>query len=58
VGPLPYLGRLASLPLASDPDRPLLAFQPGSMACLEKDAEGYWVLAWMLPPELLAPPRV
>ena len=40
VGHLPYLGRLASLLLASDPDRPLLAFQPGSMACLEKDAEG------------------
>ena len=36
VGHLPYLGRLASLLLASDPDRPLLAFQPGSMACLEK----------------------
>jgi phosphohistidine phosphatase len=55
VGHLPYLGRLASLLLASDPDRPLLAFQPGSMACLEKDAEGQWVLAWMLRPELLAP---
>ncbi len=55
VGHLPYLGRLASLLLASDPDRPLLAFQPGSMACLEKDEEGQWVLAWMLRPELLAP---
>jgi len=55
VGHLPYLGRLASLLLVSDPDRPLLAFQPGSMACLEKDAEGRWVLAWMLRPELLAP---
>jgi phosphohistidine phosphatase len=55
VGHLPYLGRLASLLLASDPDRPLLAFQPGSMACLEKEAEGRWILAWMLPPELLAP---
>jgi phosphohistidine phosphatase len=55
VGHLPHLGRLASLLLVSDPDRPLLAFQPGSMACLEKDAEGRWVLAWMLRPELLAP---
>jgi phosphohistidine phosphatase len=55
VGHLPYLGRLASLLLASEPDRSLLAFQPGSMACLEKDAEGQWVLAWMLRPELLAP---
>ena len=55
VGHLPFLGRLASLLFASDPDRPMLAFQPGSMACLEKDAEGYWVLVWMIRPELLAP---
>ena len=53
VGHLPYLGRLASLLLASDPDRSLLAFQPGTMACLEKEAEGRWVLAWMVRPELL-----
>ena len=58
VGHLPYLGRLASLLLASDPDRPLVAFQPGSMACLEKNDEGRWVLAWMLRPELLAPTLV
>jgi phosphohistidine phosphatase len=57
VGHLPYLGRLASLLLVSDPDRPLLAFQPGSIACLEKDPEGRWVLAWMVRPELLAPAR-
>jgi phosphohistidine phosphatase len=57
VGHLPYLGRLASLLLVSNPDRPLLAFQPGSMACLEKDAESQWVLAWMVRPELLAPAR-
>ena len=57
VGHLPYLGRLASLLLASDPDRPLLAFQPGSRGCLEKDAKGQWVLAWIVRPELLAPGR-
>ena len=55
AGHLPFLGRLASLLLASDPDRPTLAFQPGSMACLEKDTEGHWVLVWMIRPELLAP---
>jgi phosphohistidine phosphatase len=57
VGHLPYLGRLASLLLASDPDRPLLAFQPGAMACLERGAQGQWLLAWMVRPELLAPIR-
>jgi phosphohistidine phosphatase len=55
VGHLPYLGRLASLLLASQPDRPLLAFQPGTMACLEKNPEDHWVLVWMVRPELLAP---
>jgi phosphohistidine phosphatase len=57
VGHLPYLGRLASLLLASDPDRPLLAFQPGSMACLEKTEDRHWVLVWMVRPELIAPGR-
>ena len=55
VSHLPYVGRLASLLLASDPDRPLLSFNPGSMACLEKDVEGHWSLAWMVRPELLTP---
>jgi phosphohistidine phosphatase len=53
VGHLPFLGRLASLLLASDPERPTLAFQPGSMACLERDTAGQWTLLWMLRPELL-----
>jgi phosphohistidine phosphatase len=51
VGHLPFLGRLASLLLTEDPNRPLLAFRPGTVACLERDAEGRWSLAWMLPPE-------
>ncbi len=57
VGHLPSLARLASLLLTGDPDRPLLALQPGSMACLECDADGLWVLVWMVRPELLAPVR-
>lgn len=55
VGHLPYLGRLASLLLASDANRPVLAFQPGSMACLERDEGGRWTLAWMVRPEILGP---
>jgi phosphohistidine phosphatase len=57
VGHLPFLGRLASLMLAGDPDRPTLAFQPGSLACLERDAAGHWVLLWMVRPELIHPAR-
>jgi hypothetical protein len=31
----------------------LVAYQPGSVACLEQGEEG-WILAWMLRPELFA----
>ena len=58
VGHLPFLGRLASLLLASDADRSTLAFQPGSLACLERDQDGHWALVWMLRPELLGPAGV
>ena len=57
VGHLPFLGRLASLLIAGDPDRPTLAFQPGSLACLEKRADGRWELQWMIRPELLSRSR-
>jgi len=57
VGHLPCLGRLASLVLAGDPDRPTLAFEPGSLACLERDTTGHWVLLWMVRPELMHPAR-
>lgn len=54
VGHLPFAGRLASHLLVGDADQALLAFEPGSLACLEQDADDQWRLAWMLRPELLA----
>jgi phosphohistidine phosphatase len=53
VGHLPFLGRLASLLLASEPQRPILGFQPGTLACLERDPADQWLLAWMVRPELI-----
>ncbi len=58
VGHLPFIGRLASLLLVSDPETQVLAFQPGTMACLERDPAGQWILAWMVRPELIASNRV
>lgn len=58
VGHLPFLGRLASLLLASDPEQPILAFQPGTIACLERDPAGQWMLAWMVRPELIGWNRI
>lgn len=52
VGHLPFLGRLASLLLVSDPERQVLALQPGALACLERDPAGQWMLAWMIRPEV------
>jgi phosphohistidine phosphatase len=54
VGHLPFLRHLACLLLDSEPDPATLAFEPGSMACLERDAAGHWALLWMLRPEQLA----
>ncbi|NEX20293.1 phosphohistidine phosphatase SixA [Thiorhodococcus mannitoliphagus] len=53
VGHLPFVGRLAAHLLVADANQALLAFQPGSLACLERDADGHWRLAGMLRPELL-----
>jgi phosphohistidine phosphatase len=55
VGHLPFLGRLASLLLGGDPDHLTVAFEPGSLVCLERDSAGRWALVWMIRPELLRP---
>lgn len=53
VGHMPFLGRLAALLVCGDPERPVAAFQPGSMLYLERDESGRWSIAWMLRPDLL-----
>jgi phosphohistidine phosphatase len=53
AGHQPFLGHLASRLLAGDADRVAVAFEPGSIACLEQDAEKAWRLLWMVRPELL-----
>lgn len=54
VGHLPFMARLASWLLTRDPGADVVAFQPGTVLCLEGDA-GAWRVAWMLRPGLLAP---
>jgi hypothetical protein len=31
---------------------PLVAFRPGTVACLERDGDGNWLLQWLLRPGL------
>jgi phosphohistidine phosphatase len=53
VGHLPFLARLAGRLLGASDERPVIAFQPGSIVCLARDAAGMWVIACMMRPELL-----
>jgi phosphohistidine phosphatase len=51
VGHLPHLSRLASLLLVGDPGREIIRFRNGAIVCLVQ-AEGRWLLQWVLTPEL------
>ena len=53
VGHLPFMARLVSLLVAGDADRPMTAYQPGSVVCLERDSDGHWQINWMIRPHLL-----
>lgn len=54
VGHQPFMGRLAAQLLAGDSELPVVTYRQGSVACLEKHADGGWSLCWMVRPELLA----
>ena len=50
VGHQPFLGRLVSALLKCG-DRSVVAFQPGTLVCLEYDGEKDWLLVCVLRPE-------
>ena len=51
IGHQPFMGRLVSFLLTADAAIETVAFTPGTAACLERNAEGAWALAWMIRPE-------
>ena len=53
VGHLPFMGKLASALVAGTESADVVAFQPGSVACLERIDAGNWILCWMATPDLL-----
>ncbi len=53
VGHLPFMAKLVSHMLVADENRVLIAFQPGSIVCVEQYDDVHWQLNWMLGPELL-----
>ncbi len=53
AGHQPFMGRFVSRLLVGRAEPSLVAFQPGSVVCLERGQAGSWTLQWMIRPELL-----
>ena len=53
VGHLPFMSKLISHLVINDKDKIIVAFQPGSVVCLEHHDDAYWQINWMIRPELL-----
>ena len=56
VGHLPFMAKLVARLVAGDERKPVAAFVPGTVVCLEQAEAGDWVIAWMLRPELASLP--
>ncbi len=52
VGHLPFLSRLASLLVASDPEGHVIHFQQAGIVCLQRE-DDKWSVRWLMSPELL-----
>jgi phosphohistidine phosphatase len=53
VGHLPFMAKLASRLVAGRDDAGVVAFQPGTVVCLERGDQQHWTIAWMIRPELV-----
>lgn len=53
VGHLPFIARLVSHLVTGVADRPIAAYRPGSIVCLERMEDAHWSVDWMIRPELL-----
>jgi phosphohistidine phosphatase len=56
VGHLPSMGKLVARLVAGDERKPVAAFVPGTVVCLERDEANRWTIAWMVRPALAARP--
>lgn len=54
VSHMPLVGKLAAQLLGSSEDDVILAFEPGSIACLERSEDASWVVNWFLRPDIAA----
>jgi phosphohistidine phosphatase len=51
VGHLPFMAKLMAWLVTADETRSLVAYQPGSVVCLEQDASRNWQILWMIRPD-------
>jgi phosphohistidine phosphatase len=56
VGHLPFMGKLVARLVAGDERKPVAAFVPGTVVCLEQGETGHWAITWMVRPELALRP--
>lgn len=52
VGHLPFMSRLVTRLVTGAPDPELVAFVPGTVACLERTSEGKWLIVTVVCPGL------
>lgn len=52
AGHMPYLGQLAAKLTTGDENKDIVAFNAGTMLCLEKMSRDRFIICWMLSPEL------
>ena len=57
VGHLPFMSRLVSRLVCSDPECGLVDYYPGGVVCLERSGAHSWSLQWMLRPDVFATHR-
>lgn len=53
VGHLPFLARLVAHLVSGDQAQSVVAYQPGSVVCLQQIDGEQWSIAWMIRPEML-----
>jgi phosphohistidine phosphatase len=54
VGHLPSIEKLVAQLVAGDEHKPVAAFVPGTVVCLERDEANHWTIVWMVRPALAA----
>lgn len=53
AGHLPFMARLAAQLVTGNSEPGMLAYRPGSVACLDQGEDGKWLIEWMIRTELL-----